>query len=75
MRVPKLVPGAEPWASIIEKVFSRFGRATKKIAEQKSSIYWYHYFIRKTAQSAYMKPIKYLEFMPKYPQQIYNANR
>lgn len=33
--VAKLVPGAEPWASIIEKVFSRFGRATKKIAELK----------------------------------------
>lgn len=31
--VAKLVPGTEPWASIIEKVFSRFGNATKKIAE------------------------------------------
>lgn len=31
----KLVPGAEPWASILEKVFSRFGSATKKIAELK----------------------------------------
>lgn len=34
--VAKLVPGAEPWASIVEKVFSRFGRATKKIAELKA---------------------------------------
>ncbi|WP_427027001.1 KAP family P-loop NTPase fold protein [Klebsiella oxytoca] len=33
--VAKLVPGTEPWASIIEKVFSRFGSATKKIAELK----------------------------------------
>ena len=33
--VAKLVPGAEPWASIVEKVFSRFGSATKKIAELK----------------------------------------
>ncbi|MFM5867414.1 KAP family P-loop NTPase fold protein [Aeromonas caviae] len=33
--VAKLVPGAEPWASIIENVFSRFGNATKKIAELK----------------------------------------
>ncbi|MEZ8741297.1 P-loop NTPase fold protein [Photobacterium swingsii] len=33
--VAKLVPGAEPWASIVEKVFSRFGNATKKIAELK----------------------------------------
>ncbi|MCL1138555.1 P-loop NTPase fold protein [Shewanella pneumatophori] len=31
--VAKLVPGAEPWASVVEKVFSRFGNATKKIAE------------------------------------------
>ncbi|PSV43185.1 KAP family P-loop NTPase fold protein [Photobacterium indicum] len=31
----KLIPGAEPWASIIEKVFSKFGKATKKIAELK----------------------------------------
>lgn len=31
----KLVPGTEPWASIIEKVFSKFGSATKKIAELK----------------------------------------
>lgn len=33
--VAKLVPGAEPWASIVEKVFSRFGSTTKKIAELK----------------------------------------
>ncbi|WP_038868803.1 KAP family P-loop NTPase fold protein [Vibrio jasicida] len=33
--VAKLVPGAEPWASIVEKVFSRFGNSTKKIAELK----------------------------------------
>jgi len=33
--VAKLVPGAEPWASIVEKIFSRFGSATKKIAELK----------------------------------------
>ncbi|EDR0110311.1 AAA family ATPase [Escherichia coli] len=31
----KLIPGAEPWASIIEKSLSRFGHATKKIAELK----------------------------------------
>lgn len=33
--IAKLVPGAEPWASIVEKVFSRFGNSTKKIAELK----------------------------------------
>lgn len=33
--VMKLVPGAEPWASIVEKVFSRFGNSGKKIAELK----------------------------------------
>ena len=33
--VAKLVPGAEPWASIIGNVFSKFGNATKKIAELK----------------------------------------
>ncbi|NTS78212.1 AAA family ATPase [Catenovulum sp. SM1970] len=33
--VAKLVPGAEPWASIVEKVFSKFGNSTKKIAELK----------------------------------------
>ncbi|EEZ4379022.1 AAA family ATPase [Escherichia coli O113] len=33
--VAKLIPGTEPWASIIEKVFSNFGSATKKIAELK----------------------------------------
>ena len=33
--VAKLVPGAEPWASIVEKVFSTFGNSTKKIAELK----------------------------------------
>lgn len=33
--VAKLVPGAEPWASIVENVFSRFGSSTKKIAELK----------------------------------------
>ncbi|MFQ2068099.1 P-loop NTPase fold protein [Aeromonas veronii] len=33
--VAKLVPGAEPWASIIEKVLSKFGSSTKKIAELK----------------------------------------
>ena len=33
--VAKLVPGAEPWASIVEKVFSRFGNSAKKIAELK----------------------------------------
>lgn len=33
--VAKLVPGAEPWASTVEKVFSRFGNSTKKIAELK----------------------------------------
>ena len=34
--VAKLVPGAEPWASIVEKVFSTFGNSTKKIAELKN---------------------------------------
>ena len=33
--VAKLIPGAEPWASIVEKVFSRAGKSTKKIAELK----------------------------------------
>lgn len=33
--VAKLVPGAEPWASIFEKVFSKFGDSSKKIAELK----------------------------------------
>ncbi|OFC70939.1 KAP family P-loop NTPase fold protein [Alteromonas confluentis] len=33
--VAKLVPGAEPWASIVEKVFSGVGNSTKKIAELK----------------------------------------
>lgn len=33
--VAKLVPGAEPWASIVEKVFSKFGDSSKKIAELK----------------------------------------
>lgn len=33
--VAKLVPGAEPWASIVEKIFSKFGSSTKKIAELK----------------------------------------
>lgn len=33
--VAKLVPGAEPWASIVEKVFSRFSNSAKKIAELK----------------------------------------
>ena len=33
--VAKLVPGAEPWASIVEKVFSRFGNSAKKISELK----------------------------------------
>ncbi|EJG1715038.1 P-loop domain protein, KAP family [Vibrio parahaemolyticus] len=33
--VAKLLPGAEPWASIVEKVFSKFGSSTKKIAELK----------------------------------------
>lgn len=33
--VAKLLPGVEPWASIVEKVFSRFGSSTKKIAELK----------------------------------------
>ncbi|MDD8060780.1 KAP family P-loop NTPase fold protein [Shewanella metallivivens] len=33
--VAKLVPGAEPWASIVEKVLSKFGSSTKKIAELK----------------------------------------
>ncbi|MUJ23583.1 KAP family P-loop NTPase fold protein [Aliivibrio fischeri] len=33
--VAKLVPGTEPWASIVEKVFSKFGSSTKKIAELK----------------------------------------
>ena len=33
--VAKLVPGAEPWASIVETGFSKFGNATKKIAELK----------------------------------------
>lgn len=31
----KLVPGAEPWASITEKLLSRFGSSTKKISELK----------------------------------------
>lgn len=34
--VAKLVPGAEPWASIIEKSLSKCGSATKKIAELKN---------------------------------------
>ncbi len=34
--VAKLVPGAEPWASIVEKSLSKFGNATKKIAELKN---------------------------------------
>ncbi|WP_446011954.1 KAP family P-loop NTPase fold protein [Candidatus Electrothrix sp.] len=33
--VAKLVPGAEPWASIVEKVLSGSGKTTKKIAELK----------------------------------------
>lgn len=33
--VAKLVPGAEPWASSIENIFSRFGNSAKKIAELK----------------------------------------
>lgn len=33
--VAKLVPGIEPWASIVEKIFSRFSNTTKKIAELK----------------------------------------
>ena len=33
--VAKLIPGAEPWASITEKVFKKTGSATKKIAELK----------------------------------------
>ena len=33
--VAKLIPGAEPWASIVEKVLSRFGNSTKKIAKLK----------------------------------------
>ncbi|MFQ1875495.1 P-loop NTPase fold protein [Aeromonas veronii] len=33
--IAKLVPGAEPWASVIGNVFSKFGNATKKIAELK----------------------------------------
>jgi len=33
--VAKLIPGAEPWASIIEKAFSCSGSATKEIAELK----------------------------------------
>jgi predicted KAP-like P-loop ATPase len=33
--VAKLIPGAEPWASVVEKVFSKFGSTTKKIAELK----------------------------------------
>lgn len=33
--VAKLVPGAEPWASIVEKVLSKSGDATKKITELK----------------------------------------
>jgi len=31
----KLVPGVEPWASITENVFTKFGNATKKIAKLK----------------------------------------
>ena len=31
--VAKLVPGAEPWASIVEEVLSKSGNAIKKIAE------------------------------------------
>ena len=31
----KLIPGAEPWASIVEKIFSKLGSSTKKIAEIK----------------------------------------
>ena len=33
--VAKLVPGAEPWASIVEKVLSGSGKTTEKIAELK----------------------------------------
>jgi len=33
--VAKFIPGAEPWASSIEKVLSGFGKASKKIAELK----------------------------------------
>lgn len=33
--VAKLIPGAEPWASIVEKVFSGFGSSAKKIAKLK----------------------------------------
>lgn len=33
--VAKLIPGAEPWASITEKVFKKSGEATKKISELK----------------------------------------
>ena len=33
--VAKLVPGAEPWASVLQGIFSRSGRATKKLAELK----------------------------------------
>ena len=33
--VAKLVPGAEPWASIVEKVISKSGKSTEKIAELK----------------------------------------
>ncbi len=33
--VAKLVPGAEPWASILEKILSGSGKTTKKIAELK----------------------------------------
>ena len=33
--VAKLIPGAEPWASIVEKVLSGSGSTTKKIAELK----------------------------------------
>lgn len=33
--IAKLVPGTEPWASILEKVFSKFSSATKKTEDLK----------------------------------------
>lgn len=33
--VVKLIPGAEPWGTLVEKIFNRFGNATKSISDLK----------------------------------------
>ena len=33
--VAKLIPGAEPWGTLVEKIFNRFGNATKSISDLK----------------------------------------